>query len=130
MATIHRLFHVDAPPEEAWDRIADVGAVNQLLDFLGEVVVDGDRRTCSLGDLGALDERILSIDPDHQRVAYTIVDAPMSFTHHSAAMSVDTDDDGRTQVRWVTDYSPAELTPQVEGLIDQGVASIIKALSR
>jgi hypothetical protein len=130
MPSIHRSFTVAVGPDEAWRRIADVGAVAQLLDFLGEVTLDGDRRTCSLGEMGALDERILDIDHEHRRVAYTIVDAPMPFTHHSAGMSVDVAPDGATRVRWITDFSPAELQPQVEGLIDQGVASMTTALAR
>lgn len=128
--SIHRMFTVDVKPDEAWERIADVGGINHLLDFLGEVTIDGDRRICSLGDMGVLDERILAIDHEHRRVAYTIVDAPMPFTHHSAAMSVDTDDDGRTRIWWITDFSPAELHPQVEGLIDQGVVSMTGTLTR
>lgn len=100
------------------------------MTFLGEVTLDGDRRTCSLGDLGVLDERILSVDAERRRVAYTIQTSPLGFEHHSASMSVHTDADGRTTITWITDFAPGSLAGHVEPLIDQGVASITGALSR
>jgi carbon monoxide dehydrogenase subunit G len=128
--TIFRQFPVAAPADEAWRRLADVGAINQLMTFLGEVTLDGDRRTCSLGELGVLDERILSVDAEQRRVAYAIQASPLGFEHHSASMSVHTDTDGRTTITWITDYAPASLAPHVEPLIDQGVASITDTLNR
>lgn len=46
MATIHREFEIKAAPDSAWAALRDVGRINTLITFLGEVRVDGDRRTC------------------------------------------------------------------------------------
>lgn len=130
MNSIVRTIPVAVPAEEAWLRLADVGAVNQLLTFLGEVTVDGDSRTCALGDLGTLEETILSVDEANRRVAYTIVSAPLPFTHHSAAFQLQSDAAGGTVLWWTTDFLPAELYPQVEALVDQGVQSLTAALGQ
>ncbi len=117
------------PVDEAWRRLADVGSVDQLLTFLGEVTVDGDRRRCILGE-GTLDEVILGVDDANRRVAYTIVSAPLPFEHHSAAMQLRPDGAGGTVLSWTTDFLPATLAPQVEALVDQGVWSLTDALGR
>ncbi|MFC5382057.1 SRPBCC family protein [Aquipuribacter nitratireducens] len=130
MSSIVRTIPVTVPAEAAWLRLADVGAVNRLLTFLGDVTVDGDTRTCALGDLGTLREIILSVDEENRRVAYTIVEAPLPFTHHSAAFHLQADGAGGTVLSWTTDFLPAELRPQVEALVDQGVQSLTEALGR
>lgn len=130
MPSVIRTVPVTIPTDDAWRRLADVGAVNTLVTFLGDVTVEGDRRSCSLGDLGALDEVILSIDEPSRRVAYTIVSAPMAFEHHSAAMQLLPDGEGGTVLSWTTDFLPASLEPQVAGLIDQGVQSLTATLGR
>jgi len=128
--SVIRTVPVTVPVEEAWRRLADVGSIDTLLSFLGDVTVDGDRRTCSLGELGSLNEIILSIDQPSRRVAYTIVSAPMTFEHHSAAMQLLPDGDGGTVLSWTTDFLPASIAPQVTGLIDQGVQSLTDTLGR
>ncbi len=130
MPSVIRTVPVTIPLDDAWRRQADVGAVNTLLTFLGDVTVEGDRRRCSLGDLGSLDEVILSIDEPSRRFAYTIVSAPMPFEHHSAAMQLLPDGDGGSVLSWTTDFLPASLEPQVAGLIDQGVQSLTDTLGR
>ena len=83
MATIHREFEVSATPDQAWSALRDVGKINQLITFLGEVTVDGDRRTCQLGDQGTLDELIVSVDDEQRRLAYSIVESPFNRTLRS-----------------------------------------------
>ena len=88
MATIYREVDLDTDAEEAWRQLADVGAVDKLIDYLGPVTVDGDRRSCSLGDQGELNELIVTVDHDRRRLAYSIRESPLNFTHHSASWQV------------------------------------------
>lgn len=74
------------PVEKVWSAIADVGAPNKLITFLGETTLEGDRRSCSLGDMGKLEELIVSVDDENRRVVYSIRESPFNFTHHSASM--------------------------------------------
>lgn len=129
MATITREITVPASPEAVWERLRDVGGINTLIDVLGEVTVEGDRRTCSLGERGTLDETILSVDDATRRVAYTIRQGPLPFEHHSASMQAIATGTGGTRFVWITDLKPDSLTPAFEEVIDGAVASIARALA-
>ncbi|MEZ5080506.1 MAG: SRPBCC family protein [Thermoleophilia bacterium] len=128
MATITRDIPLATTPEHLWDRLRDVGGINTLIDMLGEVTVEGDRRTCSLGDRGTLDERILSVDAGTRRVAYTIRESPFGFEHHSASMQAVAGADGTARLVWITDFAPDALAPAVEEVVDNAAASISRAL--
>lgn len=128
MATITREFVLDVPPDTVWSRISDVGAVNQLIDFIGEVTVNGDHRTCALGEQGTLDELIVSVDPDDRRLVYSIQQSPFGFEHHSASMQAAADGEGRTRFLWITDFKPDAVAPALEEALDQAVASIKRVL--
>lgn len=129
MATITRDITLEVSPEEAWRRIADVGAVNELIDFVGEVTLEGDHRSCSLGDDGVLDELIVTVDDANRRLVYSIQASPFGFDHHSASMQAVGDGDGRTRFVWITDFKPETVAPALEGAIDQAVESIRRVLS-
>ncbi len=128
MATIHREFPIAADAERAWAALRDVGAVNQLITFLGEVTVDGDRRTCEMGGHGTLDELIVSIDDERRRLAYTIQASPFDFTHHHASMQVvENGGTGATFV-WTTDVKPDAVVPALSDAIDGAIDSLKQTL--
>ncbi len=124
MASIVREFTVATPAADVWAAVADVGAVNQLIDYLGEVTVDGDVRSCRLGDAGTLEELIVSLDHDVRRLAYTIQSSPFGFAHHHASMQVTAVDRGTSRLTWITDIAPDPLAEGVTEPIDAAVASI------
>lgn len=126
MATIVREFTVNSPAATVWRDIADVGAVNQLIDYLGPVTLDGPTRTCALGDAGTLHELIVSVDPDLRRVAYSIQESPFDFSHHHASMQVTPVGDHTSQVTWITDLAPDSLAGVIREPIDAAVDSIIR----
>jgi uncharacterized protein YndB with AHSA1/START domain len=86
VASLYREFDVDAPVEKVWAAISDRGAPNKLITFLGEVTLVGDRRTCELGDMGKLEELIVTVDEENRRVVYSIRESPYNMIHHSASM--------------------------------------------
>jgi carbon monoxide dehydrogenase subunit G len=122
MATVHRTVELSAAPEEAWAKIADVGGINQILPFLGEVTLEGDRRTCSLGG-ATLEELILSIDPDRRRLAYAIVGGPFGFTQHSASMQIITSADGCV-LGWNHDFKPDDRADMLAEALAGAVAAL------
>ncbi len=122
MATVHRTLELSSAPDEAWAKIADVGAVNQILPFLGEVTVQGDRRTCSLGE-ATLDELIVSIDPDRRRLVYAIVGGPFEFTHHSASMQITPRGNGCV-LDWNHDFKPDDREPMLLEALEPAVAAL------
>ncbi len=124
MATIHREFEIHAAPEDAWAAIRDVGRINEFITFLGQVTVEGDRRTCALGDQGTLREVILSVDDDRRRVAYTIVESPFNFEHHSASMQIAPNGGSGARFIWTTDVKPDGAVPPLSEAIDKAVESL------
>jgi hypothetical protein len=129
MASIYRELHLDAGIDEVWSRFADVGAVNQLIDFLGPVTVDGDQRSCSLGEQGKLDELIVTVDDAHRRLVYSIRQSPFGFTHHSASWQVTKDGD-RTRFVWISDIKPDAAAPALEQAVDQAADAIRRHFAR
>lgn len=128
MATLTRRFPVDVDVERAWARVSDVGSVNELIDFLGEVTLDGDRRVCAMPDGGQLDELIVTVDDARRRLVYSIVDSPFQFSHHSASMQV-VDRNGTTEFVWTTDFKPDAIAPALEEAVDAAVVSIERSLA-
>lgn len=128
MATITRDIPLATTPERLWERLRDLGGINTLIDMLGDVTVEGDRRTCGLGDRGALEERILSVDAGTRRIAYTIQSSPFGFEHHSASMQAVAAGDGTARLVWITDFAPDALAPALEEVVDDAAASIRRTL--
>jgi hypothetical protein len=128
MATIHREFEIDAAPEKAWAALRDVGRINTLIAFLGEVKVEGDRRTCELGDQGRLDELIVSVDDERRRIAYAILDSPFNLEHHHASMQVVPNDGSGARFIWTTDVKPDGAVPDLSVAIDGAVGSLKETL--
>jgi carbon monoxide dehydrogenase subunit G len=128
MATIHREFEIDAPPEKAWAALRDVGRINELITFLGEVSVDGDHRTCELGEQGKLDELIVSVDDERRRLAYSIVDSPFKLQHHHASMQVEPNGASGARFVWTTDVKPDGAVPDLSTAIDGAIGSLKETL--
>lgn len=128
MPTIYRETRINAPVDDVWSALEDVGAINRLIDFLGEVTVDGDERTCELGE-GLLKELIVAVDSELRRVAYSIEESPFGFRHHSASMQAVPDADG-TKLVWWTDFQPAEVEAPLVEAIDGALASIERSFAR
>lgn len=124
MATIKRDFPLPASPDVVWRRLSDIGAVNELIDFIGPVTVDGDTRRCEMGDGSKLEELIITVDDASKRVAYSIRQSPFGMEHHSASMQAVSDGNGGTRFVWVSDFTPDAVASALEGAIDQSVESI------
>jgi hypothetical protein len=129
MPSIIKSLIVPTAASAVWPRLADPAAIDTVLDFLEDIDVDGDRRRCVLVGGGVLEERILAIDHEHRRIAYTIESGPLPFSHHSASMTVVDTGDGRARITWITDYAPEHLAPHLEPLLDRGMASIARVFS-
>lgn len=124
MATIHREFRIGATPDNAWAALRDVGMINHLITFLGDVTVAGDHRSCVLSDQGTLEELIVSVDDERRRLAYSILESPFKLTHHHASMQVaENGGEGATFI-WTTDVKPDEAVPALTAAIDGAIESL------
>lgn len=109
MASINLETTLAIAPSELWAKVKDVGGISGFLDLIAASSVDGDQRSCTTADGAELSETIISIDDDHQRVAYTITASPFGIQAHSASMQVSDAGDGKSKFHWITDVKPDAL---------------------
>lgn len=133
MASVRREAVIDAPPEDVWAAVRDFGKVHERLapGFVVAAELDGDSRVVTFSNGAVVLERLVGIDDDARRLAYTAVDAFAGrATHHSASAQVLATPGGGTRFVWITDVLPDELATRVAGMMDQGLAAIRDTLTR
>lgn len=127
MATIHKQFTFDTDLETAWSKISDVEGVASLISLVTDATVEGDRRVCTTVDGGRLDERILAVDDELKRVAYSIVDSPFGLEFHAASWQLRADGD-RTVMDWFTDVKPDAMAEVLEPAIEEERAGFVASI--
>ena len=124
MATIRREVIVEAPADEVWDAIRDVGAAHRRVfpGVLTDVRMDGDARIVTFANGLVVRELIVDVDDDARRFAWAAVGGRL--THHNASIQVFADGDHRTRVVWILDLLPNELRTDIAALMDLGMADL------
>jgi hypothetical protein len=127
MTALHKDFVINAPADEVWDAVRDVGRPHERITpgVLTSTSFDGSIRTVTFADGFVARERIVDIDEDRMRVAYAVVDGP--FEHHHASMQV-VPDGTRSRLIWTTDLLPEELAAVVSPLVEAGMEAMQRAL--
>lgn len=128
MASIHKELTINAPPEQIWDAVRDIGAIHTRLarQFVLDTRIDGDSRLVTFAGGTVVRERIVDVDDRARRLAYSVVE--WLATHHNASIQVFPDGDRRSRVVWIADLLPDELADQVGGLMEQGCAAMKRTL--
>jgi len=95
MTTIRADVHIDRTAEDVWNVVGDIGGLSRWMPGLEGSFLAGDERVCELPDgSGRLVEKVLLRDDAKRRYEYTIVEGPMTFEYHRAAMWVEPDGTG------------------------------------
>lgn len=130
MASIRREVRIDARPETAWDALRDVGALHRRLvpGFVTDTRLEEGARIVTFGNGMVVRERIVDVDDDARRVAWSAVGTAM--THHNASAQVFPEGRAGCRFVWIADLLPHEAAPQIAAMIDQGVAVIKETLER
>ena len=128
MATIHKEFRVEAPVEDVWAAIRDIGAVHSRLaqKFVVDTRLEGDSRLVTFANGATVRERIVTIDDERRRLVYSVVE--WKATHHNASFQVFADGASGTRVVWIADLLPNDLADLVGGLMEQGSAAMTQTL--
>ena len=130
MASIHHQVAVEVGAAKAWAALRVVGDAHKLFaPVLVDGGVQGDIRTVRFANGMVLRERILDIDENRRRVAYSATDAPGMTFHHASMQIVDAGPD-RCHFIWITDFLPAEAHNNLMPLIEQGSDALKKNLER
>jgi hypothetical protein len=107
MACICKELQVGMPPRKLWERVKDVGNISRLFpNFIpASELGENNTRSCTLADGSKLTERIVTVDDELRRLAYTITQSPMPLTYHHASMQIFPSGDGSRFV-WISDFLP------------------------
>ncbi|MEU5031398.1 SRPBCC family protein [Streptomyces milbemycinicus] len=130
MASIHKEFVVDATPDAVWDVLSDYGAVHERLapGFVTDTHLSSDTRTVTFTDGTIVHERLVDLDHETRRVAYSVVGGSLHPAHHHASMQALAEADGRTRFVWHTDVLPDTLAAPIAEFVEQGSAVMRQAL--
>ncbi len=131
MATIIQETVVDARAEEVWAALRDFGALHERLapGFVVDTQVDGDVRTVTFANGGVARELLVGVDEGARRLAYSVIESGLSFTHHNASATVVPEGEDRCRFVWVADVLPDEVAPVVAGMMAQGIEVMRRTLS-
>lgn len=127
MVTIAREVTLQAPAEEVWSRLKEVGKPHEL--FAGVLVkseIAGDVRTVTFANGMVVNERIVGVDEPRMRVAYSVIEGPFSL--HGASMQVLAQGERECRFVWFSDFKPDGLESMVAPLMEQGLAAVKRNL--
>ena len=128
MASITKEVLIDAPPDEVWDVVRDVGAVHTRFapGFVVNTELQPGARVVTFANGLVARELIVDVDEGARRLAYAAVGGRL--THHNASFTV-VSEGARTRLVWVADLLPNELAPVIEGMMDLGTGAIRRAFA-
>lgn len=123
MTTIYKEVNIDAPLNKIWESISDTANIADLVGFLATSNQTDDTRVCTLEGGGELKEKIVSVDDDLKRVAYTITESPLNMEYHSASMQLEETEDG-TKLVWTVDLLPEAAKQQMGPMLEQACIDV------
>jgi hypothetical protein len=124
MASIYQQLAVDVDIEKAWAALRRVGEAHKLFaPVLVDGHLEGDTRTVRFANGMVVQERMLDVDDQRHRVAFTAMDVPGMKYHHSS-MQVLNGGPGRCLFVWITDFFPQEMADKLAPLIEQGARAL------
>jgi hypothetical protein len=128
MATIEKRFVVQAPLDQVWSAVRDLGAVHTRLarQFVVDTRLDGDSRLVTFANGTTVRERFVTIDDARQRLVYSVTE--WLLTHHNGSFEVFANGAGSCRIVWVADLLPDEHAGLVDGFMEQGAAAIKRTL--
>ena len=128
MASVRKEILIDAPTDQIWDALRDVGALHTRLavGFVTDVRMEPGARVVTFANGVVARELIVAVDDAARRVAWAVVGGAM--THHNASAQVFADGANRTRFVWIADLLPDEMAPGVAAMMDQGLAAITRTL--
>lgn len=124
MASIRKEIRIDASAEAVWAALRDIGALHTRLvpGFVTDTRLEPGARIVTFGNGQVARELIVDMDDTERRLVWAIIDEP--FQHYSAAAQVFSEEPRQCRFVWIADLLPDELADHVEGMMEQGLATI------
>jgi hypothetical protein len=130
MATLIKDITLDAPADDVWDAVADVGALHIRFapGFVTNVELITGARLVTFDTGEVFREDIIGLDHRHRRLAYSLRSEALS--HHNASFQVFEAGSGRCRLVWTVDLLPDAVAPYMEGRLEAGLAAAKDVLGR
>jgi hypothetical protein len=128
MASLRREIVVKASVDDAWEAIADVGALNTRLvpGFVVATQLEANVRVVTFANGAAVRESIVSRDTAAPRLVWTSEGGRA--THYNAALQAFAEPAGGARIVWIVDVLPDALAPPLAAAMDAGMAAMQVAL--
>ncbi|HVL41603.1 MAG TPA: SRPBCC family protein [Brevundimonas sp.] len=126
MASVRIERLVEAPAEQVWDAIRDLGALHTRLvpGFVVGTMLEDGARIVTFGNGMVVREVVVDIDDARRRFAYSV--RADGFEHHNASNEIISEGEGRCRFVWIADFLPDALADTVDRMMGQG-ADVLKA---
>lgn len=119
MASLYREIPLETDAAHAWATLRDSRNIARIFaGVLTDAHLEGDMRIVTFANGNVVQERIVAVDDEHMRVAYTVCGP--NFDQHAASMQIVADSGGRCRMVWISDFLPDERRAMVEPLMDAG----------
>ena len=130
MAAVHIRTPIRAPAEQVWQALAATGEAHRA--FAG-VLTDcrlerEDLRIATFANGSVVKERIVSVEPQRMRIAYSVIES--QFVHHSASMQVVARGDAECEFIWIADVLPHAAAVVITPLMEQGALALRAVMER
>jgi len=128
MASLRREIVVKASVDDAWDAIADIGALHTRLvpGFVVATTLETNARVVTFANGATVREPIVSIDATARRLVWTTEGGRA--THYNAAVQAFAEPAGGARIIWTIDFLPDVIAPQLAAAMDAGMAAMRRAL--
>jgi heme-degrading monooxygenase HmoA len=128
MASLRREIVTRASAEEAWEAIADVGALHTRLvpGFVVATRLELGARVVTFANGATVRERIVALDAAARRLVWSSKGGRA--THYNASAQAFAEPAGGARVTWIADFLPDSLEPEIAAAMDAGAAAMKAAL--
>jgi len=129
MATVRKEVVTQAPPEQVWDAIRDVGALHTRLvpGFVTATQLEPGARIVTFANGVTAREPIVTIDETGRRLVWSA--EGIGATHYNASVEV-IDEADSTRVVWIADFLPDDLAGEIDAAMEAGAQAMQAALNR
>ncbi|MEU8898143.1 SRPBCC family protein [Nocardia sp. NPDC048505] len=131
MAWVKQEIVIEAPVADVWAVIKDFeqGPVRMSPGLVAESKLDApDVRVVTFASGVVVRERLISLDDEEHRFAFSIIGDSVTPAHDNGTMQVFALDNGHSRFVWTHDVLPAELAAAFAPVMEQGSAQFKKVV--
>jgi hypothetical protein len=125
MASVQKEIIIEVSAAEVWAVIGDFveGPVRMAPGFVTDSRLDEpDVRVVTFDNGMVLRERLIALDDEARRFAFSVIGGTMQPTHDNASMQVFADGADRSRFVWIHDVQPDDLAATMGAGMDHGLS--------